>query len=421
MLSCISRDELILQFQTTRQLTVHLCQPLAIEDYVIQGCDDVSPPKWHLAHTTWFFETFILMAANKKYQPYDVLYQYLFNSYYQGAGIPYPRHQRGILSRPTVIAVLKFRDYVDHEIMEFINNASIEILSAYYPILVLGLHHEQQHQELLMMDIKYNYSLNPGYPQYLSTKPHTTKQSINKLGWVNMTGSIVTIGHNNDSFCYDNELPVHQHILKDYCISDRLITNDEYLEFIESGAYQQSDWWLAEAWDCIRSNSWNAPLYWQKTNNEWHTFSLSGMHKINLYEPVTHVSYFEADAFSKWYGARLPTEHEWEHFAKTSKQSIEDTNFLDNGIYHPRAQISHSYQIWGDVWEWTSSAYSPYPGYKPLPGVLGEYNGKFMSNQMVLRGGSCVTPYSHIRATYRNFFAPDKRWQYSGIRLVCDP
>jgi ergothioneine biosynthesis protein EgtB len=271
-----------------------------------------------------------------------------------------------------------------------------------------------------MMDIKYNFSLDPEFPEYISGNLKTHQNSRKKTGWIDMPGGIIFIGHNSETFCYDNELPFHRVLLRDYRIADRLITNEEYIEFIEAGGYQQAEWWLSDGWDYIQAKHWLAPLYWKKINGEWYIFSLSGLHKIALDEPVVHVSYFESDAFARWYGARLPSEMEWEYFASSHLPSLKDANFLDNGIYHPKPQINTSRQIYGDVWEWTSSPYIPYPGYQPLPGILGEYNGKFMNNQMVLRGGSCVTPASHIRPTYRNFFAPDKRWQFSGIRLASD-
>lgn len=418
MLSLTDKDKLIFNYKKIRQQTIDLCTPLTTEDYVIQGCDDVSPPKWHLAHTTWFFETFILNNAVKNYSLYNPVFQYIFNSYYQGAGIIYPRQERGILSRPTVDTVLQYRQYVDNAVMEFIEHSSAEIFSTYQPIIEMGFHHEQQHQELIMMDIKYNFSLSPEFPKYHSIPKKSEINSHKKYNWIDMPGGIVSIGHNTKTFCYDNELPLHHAILRDYRIANRLITNGEYLEFIQAGGYQQAEWWLSDGWDCVQKNRWSAPLYWQNLNNEWYVFSLTGLNKISLDEPAAHVSYFEADAFAKWCGTRLPTEMEWEYFALSHFLSLKDANFLEKKIYTPQPKINNNQQIYGDVWEWTSSPYLPYPGYQPLPGILGEYNGKFMNNQMVLRGGSCVTPASHIRPTYRNFFAPDKRWAFSGIRLA---
>lgn len=413
------KKQLLQSYQHIRAKTEELCQPLFIEDYVIQGHEDVSPPKWHLAHTTWFFETFILISQ-LNYQPFDPVFQYLFNSYYQSLGNPYPRMQRGILSRPTVETIYLYRKYVDEHVQEYIHLCTDEKLSELISIVTVGLHHEQQHQELLVMDVKFNFSLDPSCPIY---KSRDNKKIIapHSLQFNEMEGGVIEIGGRDHEFCFDNELPRHQFYLKPYLFANRLITNGEYIEFINAGGYQNPNYWLSDGWDTIQKNQWQAPLYWKMSENKWYVFTLNGLQEINLNEPVAHVSYYEADAYARWKNKRLPTESEWENVVTQNNITAENGNFMEENYFHPIAatsSVNHHQQLFGDLWEWTASAYLPYPGYKPLVGALGEYNGKFMNNQFVLRGGCCVTPKTHIRPSYRNFFQPDKRWQFSGIRLA---
>lgn len=417
---------LIENYQKVRRQTEAICGRLSIEDHIIQSVIDVSPPKWHLAHTTWFFETFILKLHAKEYHSFHPLFHYIFNSYYHGIGDPYPRERRGLLARPTVKTVSSYRASVDKQIPDLINQATEKQVLLLQPLIILGLHHEQQHQELLLMDIKHNFSIDPHFPAYFTGQSETysvqSSSNIKETEFSNVEGGIVSLGHSNADFCFDNELPRHQTFLKPYRIANRLVTNEEYCEFVDDGAYRQPQWWLSDGWDCLRNNHWTAPLYWHKVDDKWHVFTLSGMKPLNLSEPVAHISFFEADAYARWRGKRLPLETEWEHFVTHRGIMPTGGNFIENEIYHPLAttQEMSPQQFFGDLWEWTASPYGPYPGFKPLSGALGEYNGKFMNNQMVLRGGCCATPISHIRASYRNFFQPDKRWQFSGIRLAAD-
>ena len=419
------KEELLHHFQKVRQQTEYLCQPLAIEDYVIQSIEDVSPPKWHLAHTSWFFETFILQEHMPQYQTFHPLFHTLFNSYYQRVGNPYPRARRGLLSRPTVEEIYNYRKHIDTHLLSLLEKASeIELLEL-EPLITLGLHHEQQHQELLLMDIKHNFSIIPSFPQYQTRKvlENSKNKAIEQVRprFIEVAGGMVEIGHAGSEFCFDNELPRHQQYLLPYSIATQLVTSGEYLRFIEDGGYQEPRWWLSDGWDCLLKNDWRAPLYWHNFDNEWRIFTLNGLIQLNPAEPVSHLSYYEADAYARWAGARLPSELEWEHFVNSQTLTAGNDNFMETGLFHPQAADSHSakpQQFFGELWEWTASSYSPYPQYEPLKGALGEYNGKFMANQMVLRGGCCVTPKSHIRASYRNFFQPDKRWQFSGIRLA---
>lgn len=416
-----AKQNIIQVYQQVRNQTEALCKSLVIEDYVIQSMDDVSPPKWHLAHTTWFFETFILMP-HKGYKPFNPLFHHLFNSYYQSIGNPYPRIRRGLLSRPTVKEIYSYRKYVDEHLKAYIKQLSAESMDSILATLttmILGLNHEQQHQELLLMDIKHNFSLDPTFPVYHEHNSKKRSTAI-PLEFHLIKGGIVEIGCSNNEFCFDNELPRHETILKPYTIANRLVTNEEYLEFMLAGGYEKPDWWLSDGWDCVQKNHWKAPLYWHQEHNKWHIFTLNGLQELNAAEPVSHISYFEADAYARWQNKRLPSEAEWENFVATRQVTPNGGNFMEQNIFHPMAidNTNHNQQLFGDLWEWTASAYLSYPGYKALAGALGEYNGKFMNNQFVLRGGSCATPKSHIRASYRNFFQPDKRWQFSGIRLA---
>jgi ergothioneine biosynthesis protein EgtB len=418
----LSRAEsLLARFREVRNFTARLAGNLAPEDCVVQSMPDVSPTKWHLAHTTWFFETFILKKWMPGYRDAVPEYAYLFNSYYNAAGAMHRRDLRGLISRPTVEEAKKYRVSVDSDIDDLISNADEELFREIEPILTLGIHHEQQHQELLITDIKHVFAQNPLYPVFRQRSSETDKIDINPLKFVEFDEATVEIGHDGNGFAYDNEGPRHRALVLPFSLADRLVTNREFLEFIADNAYSRPEFWLSLGWTTVNEQNWRAPLYWFERDGEWSNFTLSGLRKIDPDEPVTHLSYFEADAYANWAGARLPTEFEWERAA--AKIDI-DGNFVETERFHPArgraGSKSDLQQMFGDVWEWTRSSYSPYPGYKAGPGALGEYNGKFMCNQYVLRGGSCATSRTHIRKTYRNFFQPDKRWQFTGIRLARD-
>ena len=414
---------LIEQFSQVRDFSTRLCRSLEPEDYVVQSMPDVSPTKWHLAHTSWFFEAFVVKVWMQRYRSEVPQYAYLFNSYYNAAGDMHRRDLRGLISRPTVAETYRFRESIDRCVIKLIEDADDALLTELEPVLTLGVHHEQQHQELLVTDIKHVFSENPLYPvfQLNATAPETGK--IAPQHFVDFDEATVMIGHAGAGFSYDNEGPRHRALVPTFSLSNRLITNGEYLAFMEAGGYTRPEFWLSLGWTTVNEQRWKAPLYWVQRDDAWWNFTLSGFRPVNESEPVTHVSYFEADAYANWDGARLPTEFEWEHAA--SGVPIEG-NFVDAQRFHPAPAVSANsenalLQMFGDTWEWTRSAYLPYPGYRAVPGALGEYNGKFMCIQMVLRGGSCATSRSHIRPTYRNFFQPEKRWQFTGIRLARDP
>lgn len=417
----LNRKALLDKFNSIRNFSLELCKPLVTEDYVVQSMADVSPTKWHLAHTSWFFETFILKESDKNYKSLHPQYAYLFNSYYIQAGKRFLRNQRGLITRPTVKQVFEYRNYIDENIKNFIEASPEEILNKFASVLEIGFNHEQQHQELMLTDIKHVFSINPLYPVY-SEKENIDSEDISNLNWAEFNEGIYEIGNEGKSFSYDNEIPKHKEFINSFKLGSRLITNGEYLEFMEDNGYNKPEIWLSDGAAEAAANNWQAPLYWEKKDNGWHVFTLNGLKKLILSEPVCHVSYYEADAFARWAGYRLPTEAEWE----TASQQVQiKGNFVETRNFHPASlQIKNNgtqlQQMFGDVWEWTRSAYSPYPGYKTLPGALGEYNGKFMSNQMILRGGSCATSETHIRKTYRNFFPPNARWQFMGIRLAKD-
>jgi ergothioneine biosynthesis protein EgtB len=414
---------LLARFREVRNFTARLAENLAPEDCVVQSMPDVSPTKWHLAHTTWFFETFILKKWVPGYRDAVPEYAYLFNSYYNAAGAMHRRDLRGLISRPTVEEAKKYRVSVDSDIDELVSNADEELFRQIEPILTLGIHHEQQHQELLITDIKHVFAQNPLYPVFRQRNAEADKVDTQRLKFVEFDEATVEIGHHGNGFAYDNEGPRHRALVLPFSLADRLVTNREYLEFIADNGYSRSEFWLSLGWTTVNEQNWRAPLYWIERDGEWWNFTLSGLRKIDPSEPVTHLSYFEADAYANWAGARLPTEFEWERAA--AKIDV-DGNFVETERFHPepaggRAGSNTDFQqMFGDVWEWTRSSYSPYPGYRAEPGALGEYNGKFMCNQYVLRGGSCATSRTHIRKTYRNFFQPDKRWQFTGIRLARD-
>ncbi|MES2765259.1 MAG: ergothioneine biosynthesis protein EgtB [Bacteroidota bacterium] len=417
-------NELSEYFLKIRNVTSDICAPLAIEDYVVQPVIDTSPPKWHLAHTTWFFETFILKAFKKDYREFHPTYNYLFNSYYESIGERTDRAQRGFMTRPTVDEILKYRAHVNENIQELLLKTDENSFIKIYELIILGLNHEQQHQELLVTDLKYILLAdNPLHPVYRDDifKKNSFKNEVVKCEFIEIPGGMTEIGFKGDGFFWDNEQPVFKTFINDFKIQNRPVTNREYLEFMDAGGYENFRYWLSEAWMMVETEKWRSPMYWEKIDNEWHEITLGGVGKVDLDAPVCHVSYFEADAYASWAKKRLPTEFEWEYACNFLKADSQNGNFLDDENFHPLP--AHSFkngaaQFFGDVWEWTQSAYLAYPGFRPQEGALGEYNGKFMINQMVLRGGSCATPRDHIRSTYRNFFPPDKRWQFSGIRLA---
>lgn len=408
------------RYADVRRESEWLCKPLEIDDYGAQTMPAVSPPKWHLAHTAWFFETLVLKPFLDGYREYHPLFPYLFNSYYESLGSYHPRPERGLLSRPTVAEVYRYRAYVDEHMARVLGQAGHLHREEIERCTVLGLNHEQQHQELLLTDIKHIFAYNPLRPSYGAMAWGTRVFDALPLRWLDFEGGIKSIGHEGEGFAYDNEAPVHKVYLHDFQLASRPVTNGEFMEFIEAGGYQKPDYWLSDAWKRVCQHGWKAPLYWECLDGEWWQMTLSGMRAVDEGSPVCHVSYYEAAAFAQWCGKRLPTEAEWEVAASTLP--IEG-NLRESGALHPLPLSSDDLfpsQMFGDVWEWTQSPYTPYPGFRQIPGPLGEYNGKFMSGQMVLRGGSCITPVDHIRATYRNFFYPEERWQFSGFRLAKD-
>lgn len=413
----LSKVYVLEQFRKIRYFTHELTSPLEIEDFVIQPMENASPAKWHLAHTSWFFETFVLGKFLPDFESLHPQYAYFFNSYYLQTGVPFTRAKRGLLSRPTVKEVLEYRDYVNEQMEAFIQNADEDTWKEAAFVVEIGNHHEQQHQELILADLKYLFAQNPLLPEYKHSESEYS-EDVAGLNWVSFEQGLVEIGSKGDEFTYDNEHPHHRTFVQDFELADRLITNAEYLEFMEAGGYEKSEFWLDEGWSTVKKEGWKAPLYWFERKGSWFNYTLSGARPVNPAEPVTHISYFEADAFARWKGVRLPTEQEWEF----ASQNLEiNGNFVDDHAFHPVPLKENGIglkQMFGDAWEWTMSSYAPYPGYKPLPGALGEYNGKFMANQYVLRGGSCATSLSHIRKTYRNFFHANARWQFSGIRLA---
>lgn len=423
----LDRDGLQTAYRRVRQTTEALREPLTIEDCVVQSMTEASPTKWHLAHTTWFFETFVL-SDDPGYVPVDPKYSFLFNSYYNAVGERVARDQRGLLSRPTVAEVAAYRTEVDHRVASFLESADDAAIDRVRNLLILGLHHEQQHQELLVTDIKHALSFNPLNPVYQPrpTNPAGARVGSKALEWFEYGEGIREIGFDGSGFFYDNEGPRHKRYVNAFEIADRLVTNREYLAFMSDDGYVRPEFWLSDGWAAVNQNGWAAPLYWRMEGDRWRVFTLAGLVDLDLDEPVCHVSYYEADAYARWAGARLPTEAEWEIAATAEGASPEGGVFLESERFHPapldpsKAPVSVPAQLFGDVWEWTESPYSPYPGYRAAAGALGEYNGKFMCDQFVLRGGSCATPASHIRPTYRNFFPSGARWQFSGFRLARD-
>jgi len=399
---------------SVRQTSLALCVPLTVEDHSLQAMPDVSPAKWHLAHTTWFFETFLLSEYLPEYVTVNPAFRNLFNSYYNAVGDRPLRAMRHALSRPTLDDVHAYRGHVDEAMDKLLAQ---ELQPQVLDLVELGMNHEQQHQELILTDVKYGLAANPLRPAYREAPDEETSRPDVAMGWKAYPEGVYSVGHAGDGFTFDNEGPRHDTYLQAFRLASRLVTNGEYMEFMQSRGYETPALWLSDGWDCARVNQWSAPLYWEKRDGEWWNYTLDGMRPVRAEEPVCHVSHYEADAFARWAGSRLATEAEWEVAAQRCRV---EGNLLESSALHPRAGPDRDglTQMFGDVWEWTGSAYLPYPGYKPATGAVGEYNGKFMSNQMVLRGGSCATPQSHIRSTYRNFFPPHARWQFMGIRLA---
>ena len=414
------RNKIKEYFSLSRQTTEQLCSPLSAEDQNVQSMEDASPTKWHKAHTTWFFETFILKNFLKDYKIFNEKFAFLFNSYYQTFGERQPRSKRGLLSKPSLEEIDKYRKYVNENIDHLVDVASDDNIEEVCNLITLGINHEQQHQELILMDILHAFFLNPLKPSYKKLNKQIEHKS-NKLSWKDIEGGIVEIGQDferSNKFFYDNEGPKHEVLLKPFQISNRPITNREWLEFMDDGGYQKPELWLSDGWEKVNANNWQSPLYWLHDKDlSWYSFSLYGLHPLSLDAPVSHVSFYEANAYATWRSKRLPTEFEWEI---ASSYSNHDGNLLDENILIPKINLEKfklSNMI-GGVWEYTSSNDSPYPNYSPSKGAIGEYNGKFMINQFVLRGGCCLTSQNHIRNTYRNFFYPSQRWMFSGVRLA---
>ena len=410
-------------YATIRQASLALAAPLSAEDCQLQSMPDASPTKWHLAHITWFFETFVLERFEADFRAFDPAYRVLFNSYYQGVGDRFPRPQRGLISRPTLEHVKHYRGDVDARMQALLaaRGDEAEIAS----LVELGLQHEQQHQELILTDIKHALAANPSAAAYARRWPMAAVQP-QPMRWFGHEGGLLELGHEparDGAFCFDNETPRHRAFAAPFEIASRPATYGDYLGFIEDAGYARPELWLSMGWDWVQSGRRQAPLYWLREGERWLNHTLQGTVEIDPHTPICHLSFFEADAFARWAGARLPTELEWEHAARARRTPVAG-NFADRGVFHPMPQTApvgdEPVQMFGDVWEWTNSAYLAYPGYRPLPGAVGEYNGKFMCNQFVLRGGSCATPAGHVRASYRNFFPPDAQWQFSGLRLARD-
>lgn len=413
-----TRDALAARYRRVRARSLELAAPLSDEDQAIQSMADASPTKWHLAHTTWFFETFALRDLARGYAPFDADYRRLFNSYYEAEGPRHPRPKRGLLSRPSAADIRRYRRHVDAAIEDLI--AGAEDGARVGPLLDLGLAHEEQHQELILMDVKHLFSENPLAPNYGVAAPADARDAP-RLEWLGFDGGLVEIGRAaQDAFAFDNEGPRHRVFLAPFRLASRPATNAEYLAFMRDGGYERAEFWLADGWALSRAEGWRSPLYWREDGaGGWSRFTLAGLQPMNPAAPVCHISYFEADAFARWSGRRLPTEAEWETAA--ARASAAAGRFAEDGVFEPRpAPGGGLAQMFGDVWEWTASPYTAYPGFRPAAGAIGEYNGKFMCGQFVLRGGSAATPAGHVRATYRNFFPPAARWAFSGARLADD-
>jgi ergothioneine biosynthesis protein EgtB len=412
MLEPVRARALASRLEATRRFTERLCAPLEIEDYVVQSMPDASPAKWHLAHTTWFFETFVLAPYVAGYRPYRAPWGPLFNSYYEAVGPRQPRPQRGLLTRPTVREIYAYRAAVDEQLASLLareRGTAPEVLAR----IELGLEHEQQHQELILTDLQHAFFCNPLHPAYRNQSPPAAAHGPHEPAWIEHGGGLCRVGHDAPGFAFDNESPAHRVYLEPFAVSSRLVTLGQYLEFIADGGYARPELWLSDGWARARAEGWDAPLYVQRRDDAWARFSLYGTHAADLHSPVCHVSYYEADAFARWAGHRLPSEHEWEVVARESRNHGQ---FIEDDVLIPTARPDGD-GLLGGTWVWTRSPYVGYPGYSPAAGALGEYNGKFMVNQLVLRGGSCFSSRSHLRCTYRNFFPPETRWQVTGIRL----
>ena len=412
------------RYKLVRGASRTLCEPLCIEDYVVQSMPDASPTLWHLAHTTWFFETFVLKPHCPGYRPWSEGFEYLFNSYYNSVGPAFPGPRRGLLTRPTVRDVMRYRAYVDEHVLALLERGPPNVAS----VVELGLQHEQQHQELVLTDLKHLLWCNPLRPAYVDRTDGSLGSVVLEPRWCEAAGGVHAVGHTGAGFAYDNELPRHRCLLQPYRIAGEPVSCAAYMEFIAEDGYDRPEFWLADGWERIKREQWQAPLYWERRGREWWTFTLQGMQPVEPAAPVCHVSYFEADAYARFRGVRLPSEAEWEVVARPLEVC---GNFVESrrlrtaaaprltvpSVTDPETRRTPR-QLYGDVWEWTATPYQPYPGYQPVNGALGEYNGKFMCGQFVLRGGSCVTPSSHVRASYRNYWPPQTRWQFTGIRLA---
>ncbi len=411
-------SDLRTRFHAVRSHSEDLARGLLPEDQTVQSMQDCSPTKWHLAHVSWFFETFVLQPHLRGYRVAHPDFGFLFNSYYEAAGARHNRFERGLITRPTVMEVSAYRHHITEAMDRLMAVADEGLWRQIGPLVEIGIHHEQQHQELILMDILNLFAANPLKPVYRPWKPHVVPSTAH-LAWFDYDGGIYGIGHEGDEFSYDNESPRHEVLLRPFRLASRAVTNAEWIAFIMDGGYGRAELWLADGWARVKAGEFRAPLYWTGDGEDWHAMTLSGQHPVDPDAPVVHVSYYEADAFARWAGKRLPTEAEWEIAARGLPH---DGNFASSGFLRPVAAPDrpHPAQMFGDVWEWTMSPYTAYPGYRPAPGAIGEYNGKFMSNQMVLRGGCCATPDGHIRATYRNFFYPHQRWPFAGLRLAED-
>ncbi|TWB12803.1 ergothioneine biosynthesis protein EgtB [Nitrospirillum amazonense] len=416
------RAALVRQYQAVRDRTEALAAPLSAEDQTVQSMPDASPTKWHRAHTSWFFETFVLSPHLPGYTLFDPAFSYVFNSYYEAAGPRHPRPARGLLTRPGVGAIAAYRAHVDRAMTSLLSTCGQQVAD----LVVLGLNHEQQHQELLLTDIKHAFSLSPLFPVYVPRADPATQGSAERelaapTGWWKIIGGIHRIGHQphlDGGFHFDNEGPAHDALIPDFLLADRPVTNGEYLAFMADGGYRRPEFWLSDGWAAVQAQGWEAPAYWHRSDEGWQVYTLHGLEPVNTFEPVSHISFYEAAAYALWVGARLPTEFEWERAARLqASEADRASDPRDDTHPHPRPVSAGLRQ---DIWEWTASPYSPYPGYRPPTGALGEYNGKFMVNQMVLRGRSCATPAGHDRLSYRNFFPAHVRWQFTGLRLAQD-
>jgi ergothioneine biosynthesis protein EgtB len=415
--SCLESLSALAQgYLQVRRDSERLAAPFTEADQTVQSMPDASPMKWHLAHTSWFFETFVLKQYQRDYSPYNEQFKYLFNSYYNGVGTPFARANRGVISRPGKEEVVEYRHYVDEAILQLFESFENDYPQGFVALVELGLAHEQQHQELLVTDIQHAFSMNP-IPQQI-TQPATPFPQTPAMGWLGIDEGLYQVGHEGDDFCFDNEMPKHKVYLQSFRVSNRLITNGEYLAFMNDNGYENSNLWLSEGWAWKNNENIHAPLYWRMHENVWVTTSLSGMQALDLNAPVMHISFFEANAFATWANARLATEFEWEVVSQLHPKI--DTH-INPSVLKPQPLVpskNQMHQLFNTLWQWTASQYMPYPGFEIADGAVGEYNGKFMSNQFVLRGGSCASPLNHIRATYRNFFPATARWQFTGIRLV---